>query len=376
MQQDREHTLSWIGLSSIPGVGRVTFRKLVRNFGSAARVLDASVDDLRENGGLSEKIAREIRSFPWREQAETELEKAASADVAIITAEEPEFPLPLKSTPDPPLFLYIRGSLLPQDGNAVALVGTRTPTHYGFQVTRQMAFDLASQGVTVVSGMARGIDTQAHKGALAAKGRTIAVLGCGIDTAYPPENKSLMEEITRSGAVITENPFGTQPESGYFPARNRIISGLSAGTVIVEAAEDSGSLITADYTLKQGRKLFAVPGNSTSPTSRGTNSLIKQGAQLVETAEDVLRSLDIYKGSNIGQSVGRPLPPLTDQERSVFGVVTAEPKHIDAIMAESGSAPGRLSGVLTTLELKGLVKQLPGKYFVREDGSVNWTNAS
>jgi len=366
MPQDREHTLSWIGLSSIPGVGRVTFRKLVRNFGSAARVLDASVDELRENGGLTEKVANEVRSFPWRERAETELEKASSAAVAIVTSEDPDFPLSLKGTPDPPLFLYIRGSLLPQDANAIALVGTRTPTQYGLTVTKQMAFDLASQGITVVSGMARGIDSQAHKGALAAKGRTIAVLACGIDTAYPPENKGLMEEIVRSGAVITENPFGTQPESGYFPARNRIISGLSAGTVIIEAAEDSGSLITADYTLKQGRKLFAIPGNISSPVSRGTNSLIKQGAQLVETARDVLQGLDIYKGRDGGPVVNRPLPPLTDEERSVFDTVTVEPKHIDAIMAASGRSPGRLRGVLTTLELKGLVKQLPGKYFVRE----------
>jgi DNA processing protein len=191
------------------------------------------------------------------------------------------------------------------------------------------------------------------------------VLGCGIDTAYPPENKGLMEEIARSGAVLTENPFGTKPESGYFPARNRIISGLSTGTVIIEAAEDSGSLITADYAFKQERMLFAVPGNISSPSSRGTNNLIKQGARLVETAEDVLRGLALYKGRNIRPAVNQPLPPLTDGERAVLETITSEPKHIDAIMAENGSAPGKLSGILITLELKGLVKQLPGKYFVR-----------
>jgi len=361
--------LSWIGLSSIPGVGRVTFRRLVRNFGSAALVLAGAEGELRELGGLSEKVAREIRSFPWRERAEAELEKAASAAVAIFTADDPEFPEPLRNTPDPPLFLYVRGALGPGFGNTVAMIGTRTPTHYGLTVTHRMAYELAAQGVTIVSGMARGIDTQAHKGALAAKGRTIAVLGCGIDTAYPPENKGLMEEIVRSGAVITENPFGTKPESGYFPARNRIISGLSAGTVIIEAAEDSGSLITADYTLKQERMLFAVPGNISSPSSRGTNSLIKQGARLVETAEDVLRGLDLYKGKNAVASVRRTVPSMTAEERSVFETVSAEPKHIDAIMCGNGIAPGKLGGILTTLELKGLVKQLPGKYFVREDRS-------
>ncbi len=367
MSQDREHTLSWIGLSSIPGVGRVTFRRLVKHFGSAASVLGASQEELRELGGLSDKVATEVRSFPWSERAEAELAKADEEKAALITADDPQYPEPLLKTPDPPLVLYIRGTLGSGDGNAVAMVGTRTPTHYGLTVTHRMAYELASHGITVVSGMARGIDTQAHKGALAAKGRTIAVLGCGIDMAYPPENKGLMEEIARSGAVISENPFGTKPESGYFPARNRIISGLSTGTVIIEATEDSGSLITADYTLKQGRKLFAVPGNISSQASRGTNSLIKQGALLVETAEDVLRGLDLYKGRNTGTAVRRPLPDMTGEERSVFEAVAAEPKHIDVIMAECGMTPGRLSGILTTLELKGLAKQLPGKYFVRED---------
>ena len=369
MSQDREHVRSWIGLSSIPGIGRVTFRRLVAHFGSVRGVLDASQDELRESGALSEKVIGELRSFAWQERAEEELVKADRAGVAIITAVDPDYPARLLNTPDPPLFLYIRGSLLPEDGSAVAMVGTRTPTHYGFSVTRNMAYELASRKITIVSGMARGIDTQAHKGALAAKGRTIAVLGCGIDTAYPPENRGLMEEIVRSGAVVTENPFGTKPESGYFPARNRIISGLSAGTVIIEAAEDSGSLITADYTLKQERKLFAVPGNISSPSSRGTNSLIKQGARLVETAEDVLRGLDLYKGKNAVASVCRTVPSMTAEERSVFETVSAEPKHIDAIMCGNGIAPGKLGGILTTLELKGLVKQLPGKYFVREDRS-------
>ncbi|MEK6744727.1 MAG: DNA-processing protein DprA [Nitrospirota bacterium] len=366
MSQDREHVRSWIGLSSIPGIGRVTFRRLIAHFGSARRVLAASQGELRESAALSEKVCSELRSFPWQERADEELAKADAAGVAIITADDPGYPGPLLNTPDPPLFLYIRGSLLPEDGSAVAMVGTRTPTHYGLTVTHRMAYELASQRITVVSGMARGIDTQAHKGALAAKGRTIAVLGCGIDTAYPRENKGLMEDIVRSGAVVTENPFGTKPESGYFPARNRIISGLAAGTVIIEAAEDSGSLITADYALKQGRKLFAVPGNISSHVSRGTNSLIRQGAVLVGTAGDVLQGLDLYKGSEPPAATDMQLPPLTPEEASVFKTVTNEPKHIDAIMAESSSTPGRLSGLLITLELKGLVKQLPGKYFVRD----------
>ena len=366
MPLDREHTLSWIGLSSIAGVGRATFRRLIRSFGSADRVLRAPPDELRSRSGLSEKIIGEMGSFPWRERAEEELAKADRAGVSILTSDDPAYPGPLRDMPDAPLFLYIRGSLPPNDGSAVALVGTRTPTHYGLTVTHRMAYELASQGITVISGMARGIDTQAHKGALAARGRTIAVLACGIDVAYPPENRGLMEEIARSGAVVTENPFGTKPESGYFPARNRIISGLSAGTVIIEAAEDSGSLITADYTEKQGRKLFAVPGNIGSPTSRGTNSLIKRGALLVETAGDVLAGLGLPPGKK--QPVPRrPLPAMTDDEASVLRSVTGEPKHIDALRAACGVTAGRLSAVLTALELKGLIKQLPGKYFIREE---------
>ena len=364
MTEDTEQTLSWIGLIGVPGVGRATFRKLVNAFGSPRTVLTASSADLREHGGVTERIAAAIAAHPWHEQAERELELARASGVSIITADDASYPEALIRTPDPPLFLYVRGCILPSDEKALAIVGTRTPTHYGLTATHRIAYDLGTAGVTVVSGLARGIDTQAHKGALAARGRTIAVLGCGIDVAYPPENRELMERIAASGAVISENPFGTQPESGYFPARNRIISGLSRGTVIIEASEDSGSLITADYAVKQKRMLFAVPGNIGSPTSRGPNSLIKNGALLVETAGDIL--------SRFGGSAAPAAPPepelgnLSEEERSVFGALGAEPKHIDLLLASCNTSSGRLSGVLTTLELKGLVKQLPGKYFIRD----------
>jgi DNA processing protein len=364
MTIDSEQTLSWIGLGNIPGVGRVTFRRLVGRFGSPSQVLRASRDELMARGEVTERIAREITTFPWRGPAEAELARAERADVPIITFDDPLYPEALRSVADAPLLLYIKGTLLPGDDAAVAIVGTRTPTHYGTTMALRMAGELAASGVTVVSGMARGIDTQAHKGALDSRGRTIAVLGCGIDVCYPPENRKLMEQIATSGAVVTENPFGTRPESGYFPARNRIISGLSLGTVIIEAAEDSGSLITADYALKQGRRLFAVPGNVSSPSSRGTNNLIKQGAMLVETAADVLRSV----GGAIAPRVSHEClaaPGMNDEERKVFSALSADPKHIDVIMAESGTAPGVLSGLLTSLELKGLIQQLPGKHFVR-----------
>jgi DNA processing protein len=366
MNNSTDPVLFWIGLSSIPGVGRITFKKLVNHFGSPEQALAASRNEIQDIGGLSDKAIAGIASFPWREHAERELTNAKNAGISVVIADDPAYPAALRNTPDPPLFLYVKGSLLPEDGNAVAIVGTRKPTHYGITITRRIASELASAGFTIVSGMARGIDTLAHQGALGVKGRTIAVLGCGIDVAYPPENKGLMEQISRNGAVVTENPFGTKPEAGYFPARNRIISGLSRGTAIIEAATDSGSLITANYALEQGRKLFAVPGNIGSLTSKGTNSLIKQGATLVESAEDILKDLGTAGPAKQPARESRPLPVLTPQEETVFRCITNEPKHIDGIMNECSIAAGKLSAVLIGLELKGLVKQLPGKYYVRQ----------
>jgi len=366
MQKSTDPVLFWIGLSSIPGVGRITFRKLVAGFGSPEQALVAPRDRLEQVAGLSGKAIDAITAFPWREHAEKELARAEAAGVAIVTLENPAYPDALRITPDPPLFLYVKGALLRDESNAVAIVGTRKPTHYGLTVAYRIAGDLSAGGYTIVSGMARGIDTQAHRGALASQGRTIAVLGCGIDVAYPPENRDLMELIGNAGAVVTENAFGTQPEAGYFPARNRIISGLSQGTVIIEAAEDSGSLITAKYTLEQGRKLFAVPGNIGSPASRGANSLIKQGATLVENAEDIVAGLGAARSTTQRTRAPRPIPPLSGEEESVYRCITTEPKHVDAIMNECSASAGKLSGVLITLELKGLAKQLPGKYYVRD----------
>jgi DNA processing protein len=228
-----------------------------------------------------------------------------------------------------------------------------------------MAFELAGAGLTIVSGMARGIDTQAHRGALDARGRTIAVLGSGIDVPYPAENRQLMDEIAATGAVVSENPFGTQPEPGFFPARNRIISGLSLGTVIVEAAVDSGSLITAQYALEQGRKLFAVPGNIASPYSRGAHSLIRQGAMLAEGSGDILRELGREAGRERQPRKELPLPELSSDESKVLGCIQDDPRHIDVVMKDSGLSAGNVSAVLVSLELKGLVSQAPGKYYVR-----------
>ncbi len=363
MQTSTDALLYWIGLSRIEGVGRVTFRKLAAHFGSPERVLAAERDALEAVDGLSEKALKAITSTDWRTTAEREMEMARRTGVSIVTFDSPQFPAVLKNTPDPPLYLYIKGTLPPGDG--VAVVGTRRPTTYGTTVTKRMAGELAAAGLVIVSGMARGIDTQAHRGALEARGKTIAVLGSGIDVPYPPENRDLMQEIAANGAVVSENPFGTQPEAGYFPARNRIISGLSLGTVIVEAAADSGSLITAQYALDQKRKLFAVPGNIASPYSRGAHSLIRKGALLAEGSADILRELGRNGSGKPQKQAERPLPDLTGDERTVMDRIEDEPKHIDVIMKESGLAAGHLSAVLITLELQGLVDQAPGKYYVR-----------
>lgn len=363
MQNDPAGAYFWIGLSSIPGIGRITFRKLVQQFGSAERALSAAPEELKEIGGLSDKIISAIRSRPWREHAEQEIAKARASGVSLVTADDAAYPQNLRTAPDSSLYLYVRGNIAEVDAKAIAIVGTRRPTQYGKTITARIAGDLAAAGYTIVSGMARGIDTHAHQGALAAGGRTIAVLGSGIDVPYPPENRGLMEQISASGAVVSENPFGTQPEAGYFPARNRIISGLSLGTIIIEATEDSGSLITAKYTLEQKRMLFAVPGNVGTMTSKGPNNLIKQGAVLVENAGDILNRLG--RGRLLPRET-KALPPLSADEEAVLPCIGDEPKHIDRIMAESKTAPGKLNGLLMTLELKGVVKQLPGKYFIRD----------
>ncbi len=363
MDKSNHQALFWVGLCSIQGVGRVTFRKLIGHFGSAERALAAGNRELAAVEGLPLKVIEAIAENSWQEHAERELTRARDHGVRIVTAECPDYPDSLRKISDPPLILYVKGDLRQEDG--FAIVGTRRPTQYGLKVTRRIAAELARSGLTIVSGLARGIDTEAHRGALEAKGRTIAVLGCGIDVVYPPENRGLMQEITGSGAIVTENPFGTLPEAGYFPARNRIISGLSRGTVIVEATEDSGSLITAKYTLEQGRKLFAVPGNIASPNSRGTHSLIKQGAMLAEGSDDILRNLGIPK--SVAGRRRPPLPAMNREESAVVRCVLDDPKHIDLIMKESGMNAGMLNAVLVNLELKGLVKQLPGKYYILAD---------
>ncbi len=341
----------------VPGIGPVLFKRLVARFETPDKVFKASASSLMEVEGIGERVASEIRSFRNWNEAEDEMGKAESCGAAIITMADKEYPKNLLNIYDPPPYLYVRGRL-DGDERAIALVGSRFASTYGKMVTEGLSRDLARNGYAVISGMARGIDTAAHKGALSAGGRTIAVLGSGIDVIYPPENKGLYKEISEAGAVISEFPMGTGPLSENFPARNRIISGISLGVVIVEASLKSGSLITASCAAEQGREVFAVPGNINSKGSKGTNKLIKDGAKLVEDVGDILEEFALPS-----QVAGKP-QNLAKEEAVLIEFLT-EPVQIDNIAELSGMDVRSVSAILLNMELNGLVRQLPGMVFVK-----------
>jgi len=286
-----------------------------------------------------------------------------------ITIDDAEYPSVLREIHTPPKVLYVNGSLVPEDAIAVALVGSRRASPYGLQTCEQLAFELAGSGITVVSGMARGIDTAAHRGALRAKGRTIAVMGSGHNRLYPPENKKLYQAISESGAVITEFEDDVPPLAENFPRRNRIISGLSLGVVVVEATKDSGALITANFALEQGREVFAVPGKVDSPTSRGTNELINQGARLVQSAADIIEELRIAPRRSPGVAEGGTNggPRLAGNEEKVFALMSSEPMNADEILDKmDGVSAQELSKTLLSLELKKVIARLPGDQYIRK----------
>lgn len=295
--------------------------------------------------------------------------------IRLITPDDTEYPKNLKTLHRPPKELFVNGSFLPQDDVAVAIVGSRRASLYGIETAEKLALELAARGVTVVSGLARGIDSAAHRGALRAQGRTIAVMGSGHNCIYPPENKDLYAEIARTGAVVTEFADDEAPLPQYFPARNRIISGLSLGVVVVEAAPNSGALITADFAAEQGREIFAVPGKVSSRTSSGTNALLKDGARLVTSVDDILEELKIVPLSGretdrVDDRIARKTKAyiynaLTDDQRKVYKALSDEPSHIDAVIEASGLDRAKASKVILDLQLKKLIKEMPGKQFVR-----------
>jgi DNA processing protein len=365
---------AYIALNMVDGVGPIRVRALLDRFNEPQAILSATKADLMQVEGVGDEVARSITS--WREKVDldAELTRIEKAAVQVVTRDDPDYPKNLREVYDPPIILYVRGTLSERDALAIAIVGSRRTTLYGQDMARKLAYQLGRVGVTVVSGMARGIDTAAHTGALQAKGRTVAVIGCGIDIVYPSENEKLANEIVeKGGALVTEFPFGVKPDRQNFPMRNRIISGWSLGTVVVEANLKSGALITASQAAEQGRQVFAVPGRADSILSRGTNKLIKDGAKLTEDAEDILgefeyllpkRATEQEEAASEGGGT-KPALVLSDMEEKVMAQVGREETAIDEIIRASGLTTACVSATLLSLEMKRLVRQLPGKLYVR-----------
>ena len=352
----------WIALSMVPEVGPVRARKLLAVFKEPERVFGANSEELLVKAGMNSSVAKNIRDFSLWDKAERHAGELELKGIKAVCLQDALYPEMLRETADAPVVLYIIGDIQPDDRFAVAVVGSRKMTHYGASVAEQISGDLASMGFTIVSGLARGIDSQAHKGALGSGGRTIAVLGSGVDLPYPPENSVLMQKISESGCAMSEFLPGTTPERENFPRRNRLISGLSLGVLIIEAASGSGAMITARYAAEYGREVFAVPGSIYSNNSQGTHRLIKEGAVLVRNAEDIVDELaPVLKG--FLKLKDKAEVAVNGDEKILCNLLTREPKQIDMISRESGWPASRVLGVLLGLELKGAVKQITGKRF-------------
>jgi len=361
-----ESLICWLALKSIPGVGNRLCLELIKHFGEPEKVFKASRKDLLGVGGISTRLADTIASYKVPKDVKEDLALVQKNGFGIVTFSDSDYPPLLRQIHDPPPVLYAYGKLR-SDSLNIAMVGSRNATSYGSTTTRRLSGDLVRRGFTVVSGMARGIDSAAHIGALTAKGETIAVLGCGLGTVYPAENRKLFHRIGETGAVISEFPFLTPPEAFNFPIRNRIISGMALGAIIVEATRKSGSLITAKLAAEQGREVFAVPGSVASFKSMGTHGLIKEGAKLVENVNDIIEELNIGAATLPAPKAEGPIPPLTAEERIILNELSPYPMHIDDLVRQVALSTAEVSSLLLQLELKGLVAQSPGKRFTKSE---------
>lgn len=361
----------WVGFNLVKGIGAVRLRALIDAFGNLEAAWKASADQL-QNAGLSPKITQNLVQIRQQIDLEQLWQQIQARGVTVLTWEDENYPTRLKEIDQPPPVLYLRGELRPEDNWAVAIVGTRRITPYGRQVAEDVATFLAANGVTVVSGLARGVDAVAHRAALKAGGRTLAILGSGVDRIYPPEHIQMAEEIMKHGAVISDYPLGTPPESANFPPRNRIISGLSLATVVIEAGETSGALITATFAAEQGREVFAVPGNILAPQSKGANQLIQQGARPLLNLQDLMDILHLRKVDQ--QQTARQELPSDPTEARILQVLGHEPLHVDEIQAQSGLPIDQVSATLTMMELKGMVRPVGGMNYVavRETASFRY----
>lgn len=351
----------WLAFNLVPGIGPARFRRLVAYFGSAERAWRASTADLVA-AGLDAKALESLLARRARIDLDQEMERLEKAGIILVTLEDAIYPPLLRHVADAPPLLYVWGTLRPDDELAIAVVGTRRATVYGKQVCERLVSEIAGRGITVVSGLALGIDAVAHRTALTAGGRTIAVVGSGVDVVYPPSHGPLAREIAEHGAVISEYPLGSPPDAGNFPARNRIISGMTKLTLVVEAGETSGALITANFAVEQGRDVLAVPGSILAVSSVGTNRLIQQGAKLVQDAQDILDELDVV---TVGRQLEfRAIAPEDPIERSLLTVLTGEPSHIDEIVRQVNLPVSAVSSALALLELKGLARHVGGMHYV------------
>ncbi|MEO0597859.1 MAG: DNA-processing protein DprA [Chloroflexota bacterium] len=347
----------WIGLSMIPHLGAVRIQHLVSTFGTARDAWHAP-DDAIKRVGLPPSAEASLLQQRLKIDLDAELEKVHAVGAHVVTWADSDYPESLRHISDPPPMLYVRGELLPTDRLALSIVGTRRATRYGLDVANRMGYWLASQDVTIVSGMAQGVDAAAHRGALDAQGRTIAVFGCGIDVIYPREHDRLADQIAENGALISEFPLGTPPSGKNFPRRNRLVSGLSLGVLVAEAPKESGSLITADFALEQGREVFAVPANIFNRVGAGCNRLIQQGAKLVARASDVLDELNVAYSNQVVQEQTETLAPASTNEEKVLSILDMEPLHIDDIIRQTGLSTAEVSSTLAILELKGLAQMV------------------
>lgn len=359
--------LDWIALSMIPGLGNIAFRNLLNKFGKPENIFNAGISELLAVEGIKNEVALDIISKNYLCDPQEELRKVEDHGARVITFNESTYPLSLKEIHDPPMVLYVKGKDIPHNVTFIAIVGSRNATHYGMKASEKIGQGIARRGLGTVSGMARGIDSASHWGCINGMGHTLAILGTGIDIIYPDSNKKLYKKIIETGTVISEFSMGTSPIPANFPRRNRIISGLSRGVIVVEATRNSGSLITASLALDQGREVFAVPGSIDSFKSTGCHFLIKQGAMLVENADDVLEDLglnfpNLEKTDTFKE---REIPSMNEIEKTVYDMIGNYPVHIDQITRRGKLEPGELSGILTKMELKGIIRQLPGKMFVR-----------
>ena len=364
---DEREYLPWLALARVQGLGNAGFKRVTDHFGDPRKAFSASEKELAQIPDLDRRAIEGLLNFSDWDEVKEEMQRISQSGVGVVPFIARNYPARLRMIPDPPPFLYMKGEMREADERAVAVVGSRSASDYGIRVTQELCRGLVSSGFTVVSGMARGIDAAAHEAAIGAGGRTLAVLGSGVDVVYPPEHTDLYGKITGAGAVLSELPLGTPPFSFHFPSRNRLISGLSLGVVVVEATEKSGSLITAGLALEQGREVFAVPGEAGASRSRGTHRLIRQGAKLVEGVEDIVEEIApqlLSRSPKTGEALSPALPPNMSLEvRSVFELVLRGPLHIDDVIQGSGLSPAKVSEILLDLEIGGFLKQLPGKRF-------------